>query len=57
MAGWEPAGFLGAQVHGQTLGIIGFGRIGQAVAARAEGFSMRVIHASSRGSPESSSVS
>jgi glyoxylate reductase len=45
--GWEPASFLGAQVWGQTLGIIGFGRIGQAVAARAEGFSMRVIHTSS----------
>ena len=38
--GWEPAGFLGAEVHGQTLGIIGYGRIGRAVARRAEGFEM-----------------
>jgi glyoxylate reductase len=45
--GWEPASFLGAQVHGQTLGIIGFGRIGQAVAARGEGFRMRVLHVGS----------
>ena len=33
---WEPARYLGAEVHGATLGIIGFGRIGQAVASRAE---------------------
>jgi glyoxylate reductase len=45
--GWEPGGFLGAEVYGQTLGIIGFGRIGQAVAARGEGFNMRVMHTSS----------
>ncbi len=41
---WEPAGYLGADVHGATLGIIGFGRIGRAVARRAEGFEMTVIH-------------
>jgi glyoxylate reductase len=41
---WEPQGFLGADVHGATLGIIGFGRIGQAVARRATGFEMTVIH-------------
>jgi glyoxylate reductase len=35
-------------VYGATLGIIGFGRIGQAVARRAEGFAMDVIHASAR---------
>ncbi len=40
---WEPNGFLGADVHGATLGIIGFGRIGRAVAERARGFSMDVI--------------
>jgi glyoxylate reductase len=43
---WEPGRYLGADVHGATLGIIGFGRIGQAVAERAAGFSMRVIHTS-----------
>jgi glyoxylate reductase len=41
---WEPAMHLGASVHGATLGIIGLGRIGRAVARRAEGFEMRVIH-------------
>jgi glyoxylate reductase len=41
---WEPAGYLGADVHAATLGIIGFGRIGRAVARRAEGFEMTVLH-------------
>jgi glyoxylate reductase len=41
---WEPSGFLGYDVHGATLGIIGFGRIGRAVARRAEGFDMTVLH-------------
>jgi glyoxylate reductase len=40
---WEPAAFLGADVHGATLGIVGYGRIGQAVARRANGFDMRVL--------------
>jgi lactate dehydrogenase-like 2-hydroxyacid dehydrogenase len=39
---WEPAGWLGADVNGATLGIVGFGRIGRAVARRAEGFRMTV---------------
>ncbi len=41
---WDPSGFLGADVHGATLGIVGFGRIGRAVARRSEGFDMRVLH-------------
>ena len=41
---WEPDGWLGADVHGATLGIVGFGRIGRAVARRAEGFGMTVLH-------------
>ncbi|MBZ0286860.1 MAG: D-glycerate dehydrogenase, partial [Anaerolineae bacterium] len=40
---WEPKTLLGADVSGATLGIIGFGRIGQAVARRARGFDMRVL--------------
>jgi glyoxylate reductase len=44
---WEPGHNLGADVHGQTLGLIGFGRIGQAVAKRAVGFEMRVTHTES----------
>ena len=43
---WEPAGDLGADLAGATLGVIGWGRIGQAVARRAEGFGMDVIHSS-----------
>jgi glyoxylate reductase len=39
---WEPAGWLGAEVDGAALGIVGFGRIGRAVARRAEGFRMVV---------------
>ena len=41
---FQPAAYLGADVHGATLGIVGMGRIGRAVARRAEGFSMRVLH-------------
>ena len=36
--------FLGNDVHGATLGLVGFGRIGQAVARRAAGFGMQVLH-------------
>ncbi len=47
---WGPGDHLGHSVHGQTLGIIGFGRIGRAVAARASGFEMTVLaHSSSSG--------
>lgn len=41
---WSPTAFLGASVWGKTLGIIGFGRIGRAVARRARGFDMRVLY-------------
>jgi len=42
--GWQPLQLLGADVSGATLGIVGFGRIGQAVARRARAFGMRVIY-------------
>lgn len=42
--GWEPLGFLGYDLNGKTLGIIGMGRIGQAVARRAVGFGMRILY-------------
>jgi glyoxylate reductase len=42
---WEPAGWLGHDVHGATLLVVGPGRIGQAVARRATGFDMRVLTA------------
>jgi glyoxylate reductase len=41
---WRPDLLLGHDLHGSTLGIVGFGRIGKAVARRAEGFGMTVIH-------------
>jgi len=44
--GWQPGLLLGHAVHGATLGIVGMGRIGQAVARRAAGFSMRVLYTS-----------
>ena len=40
---WEPSGWLGQDVHGATLRIVGMGRIGSAVARRAEAFEMRVV--------------
>jgi glyoxylate reductase len=40
---WGPLMMLGQDVHGKTIGIVGFGRIGQAVARRAKGFGMRVV--------------
>jgi glyoxylate reductase len=42
--GWHPLMMLGYHVTGKTLGIIGMGRIGQAVARRAKGFGMRILY-------------
>ncbi|MFN3763789.1 MAG: 2-hydroxyacid dehydrogenase [Anaerolineae bacterium] len=41
---WEPMGLLGVDVWGATLGIVGLGRIGTAVARRARGFAMRILY-------------
>ncbi len=41
---WGPMLLLGPDVHGATIGIVGFGRIGQAVAQRAKGFGMEVLY-------------
>ncbi len=41
---WSPTAFLGADVHGATLGIVGAGEIGSAVARRARGFGMRILY-------------
>jgi lactate dehydrogenase-like 2-hydroxyacid dehydrogenase len=50
---WSFDAFLGSDVYGATLGIVGMGRIGQALARRARGFNMRVIyHNRSRVAPE-----
>ena len=40
--GWSPTGMLGYRINGKRLGIIGMGRIGQAVARRARGFGMSI---------------
>lgn len=45
---WAPFHFLGTEVTGKTLGIIGMGRIGRAVAERAVGFRMRILYHSRR---------
>ncbi|WP_126993774.1 2-hydroxyacid dehydrogenase [Thermosipho globiformans] len=42
--GWKPNLFLGYEIYGKTLGIIGMGRIGKAVARRAMGFGMKIIY-------------
>jgi glyoxylate reductase len=42
--GWSITQYLGQDVHGATLGVVGFGRIGRAVARRGAGFGMRVLH-------------
>jgi len=41
---WGPMLLLGPDVHGATIGIVGFGRIGQAVARRARGFGMEILY-------------
>jgi glyoxylate reductase len=41
---WEPDLLLGRDLHGATVGIVGFGRIGRAVARRCEGFGCEVLH-------------
>jgi len=43
-SGWDIDQYLGRDVHGAVLGVVGFGRIGQAVARRATGFGMEVLH-------------
>lgn len=43
-SGWTPTFMLGTRVHGATLGIVGLGRIGKAVARRARGFGMPVLY-------------
>jgi glyoxylate reductase len=43
-SGWGPSFMVGGKVHGATLGLVGLGRIGQAVARRARGFGMHVLY-------------
>lgn len=50
--GWGVMQFLGQDVHGKTLGICGFGRIGKGVARRARGFDMRILYTDVQRVPE-----
>lgn len=50
--GWAPRQLLGLELCGSTLGILGAGRIGAAVARRAVGFEMRVLYTDQRVNPE-----
>jgi glyoxylate reductase len=49
---WEPLGYLGKDVAGATLGIIGLGRIGAALARRASGFNMRILYSDAVARPD-----
>jgi glyoxylate reductase len=42
--GWSPCGMLGHRIGGKTLGIVGMGRIGQAMARRARAFGLRIVY-------------
>jgi glyoxylate reductase len=53
-SGWAEPFLLGQEVSGATIGVVGLGRIGRAVARRARGFDMRVLHA--RRSPDEEST-
>ncbi|WP_448376068.1 2-hydroxyacid dehydrogenase [Fervidobacterium sp.] len=50
--GWKPKLFLGYDLYGKTLGIVGMGRIGQAVARRALGFGMKIVYYNRKRLPE-----
>jgi len=49
---WLPTGFLGPEVYGATVLVVGFGRIGQAFARRARGFGMEILYTSRVPKPE-----
>jgi len=50
--GWDLDQLVGTDVCGKTLGIVGFGRIGKAMARRAQGFQMKVVYADAVRAPE-----
>lgn len=50
--GWAPMLFLGQDIHNKTLGIVGFGRIGQVMAQRAMGFEMKILYTDAQRAPK-----
>lgn len=50
--GWGPLQFIGADVSGRTLGLVGPGRIGSAMARMSRGFDMKIIYVANRPNPE-----
>ena len=54
--GWRPTQLIGSQLGGKTLGIIGVGRIGLAVATRAKAIGMNIIYHNRRPSPEAQTM-
>lgn len=55
--GWRPTHLLGRSVSGKTLGLVGFGRIAQAMARRAHaGFGMTIVYYSRRAAPEAAAL-
>jgi lactate dehydrogenase-like 2-hydroxyacid dehydrogenase len=53
---WHPSFMLGRDLHGATLGIVGLGKIGLAVAQRAKGFGTRILYSSPAPKPEARDV-
>ncbi len=49
---WSPTGFLGRDIHGATLGVVGLGEIGMAMARRGTGFGMKLLHTARAAKPE-----
>jgi lactate dehydrogenase-like 2-hydroxyacid dehydrogenase len=49
---WSPTGWLGNDLYGATLGIVGMGKIGRAVAERAKGFGMRLVYSDTTPNPQ-----
>jgi glyoxylate reductase len=49
--GWDVDQLLGGDIHGKTLGILGFGRIGRELAQRAQGFRMRILYSDAMRAP------
>jgi len=54
--GWHPFHFLGSDFHGKTLGLIGFGAIGQAIARRAKGFDVNLYYYDVERKPEAEHI-